>query len=109
MERSGSGKGTDGCGTFGGPIAGCGVSAARFERDEAYRAMRRAIPDLEKPAAERGALSEEQARTVERYQAAEEQLRIRRDDVREHGVHQHEGTTPDGPTWQEGPGLQLTA
>ena len=82
MDGSGSGKGTDGCGTYGGPVPGCSVSAARFARDEAYRAMRRAIPDLERPAAERGTLSDEQSRTVARYLAAEEQLRVRREDVR---------------------------
>jgi hypothetical protein len=87
MDGWRNGKGTDGCGGFGVPTPGCGVSEARFARDEAYRAMRRAVPDLERPAADRGPLTDEQARTVARYLAAEDDLRRRRDDVRRQGVH----------------------
>jgi hypothetical protein len=78
MDGVRSGKGTDGCGRYGGPPPGCAVSAAAFSRDEAYRAMRRVVPDLERPAAERGPLSDEQARAVALYLSAEEQLRIQR-------------------------------
>jgi hypothetical protein len=48
--------------------------------DRFYRAMRASVPHLERPAAEHGTLTPEQAEAVARYRAAEARLeRLRRD------------------------------
>ncbi len=54
------------------------VAAALAKRDLCYGVMRRAVPDLEKPAAERAPLSGEQAIVVARFVVAEDRLRVLR-------------------------------
>jgi len=54
------------------------LAEAVVERDLAYRGMRRAVPDLDRPEVERGALTNAQALTVARYFAAEDRVRALR-------------------------------
>ena len=54
------------------------IVQAVVERDLAYRGMRRAVPDLDRPVTERGALTDDQALAVARFLAAEDRVRALR-------------------------------